>query len=71
MLISQAVSFSLGLATTLALLGIVSSSLGKAYGQFGEGLPLGVGLLAILMGLNLLEVSDSKCVINLNLDSKM
>ena len=54
---SQALSFSLGLATTLALLGIVSSSLGKAYGQFGEGLPLAVGFFAILMGLNLLEVS--------------
>ena len=56
LLVGQAVSFSLGLATTLALLGVASSTLGKAYGQFGEGLPLGVGLLAILMGLNLLEV---------------
>ena len=59
--VSQALAFSLGLATTLALLGIVSSSLGKAYGQFGEGLPLAVGFLAILMGLNLLEVSANLC----------
>ena len=29
----QAAAFSLGLATTLALLGVASSSLGKAYGQ--------------------------------------
>jgi len=58
MLASQAVSFSFGLATTLALLGIASSSLGKVYGQYGEGLPLAVSLLAVLMGLNLLEVSN-------------
>lgn len=55
----QAVSFSLGLATTLALLGVVSSLLGGAYGQIGAGLPIGVSLLAIAMGLNLLEVSCS------------
>jgi cytochrome c-type biogenesis protein len=46
----------MGLATSLALLGIVSSSLGRAYGQVGEGLPLLAGILAIAMGLNLLEV---------------
>ena len=35
---------------------LASSSLGKAYGQYGDGLPLAVSLLAVLMGLNLLEV---------------
>ncbi|GAX86387.1 hypothetical protein CEUSTIGMA_g13798.t1, partial [Chlamydomonas eustigma] len=52
----NAFSFSMGLATSLALLGFVSSSLGKAYGQVGEGLPLVAGVLAVIMGLNLLEV---------------
>lgn len=33
---AQAVLFSLGLATTLAGLGVVSTSLGQAYGQIGE-----------------------------------
>lgn len=52
----QALSFSAGLATTLALLGVASTLLGKAYGQFGNELPELVALVAILMGLNLLEV---------------
>lgn len=55
-LIGRAAAFAFGLATTLALLGVVSSAVGKAYGQIGEGLPVGVALVAILMGLNLLEV---------------
>ena len=55
----HAICFSLGLATTLAALGLVSSYLGRAYGQgLGDGLPLLVSALAILMGLNLLEVSN-------------
>ena len=33
-----------------------SSFLGKAYGQIGSGLPIVISLLAIVMGLNLLEV---------------
>jgi len=45
------------LATTLALLGIAASFAGKAYGQIGQGLPLAASGLAILMGLNLLEVT--------------
>ncbi|GFH13656.1 DsbD domain-containing protein [Haematococcus lacustris] len=53
---TQALSFSFGLATTLAGLGLLSSSVGLAYGQIGEGLPLLVSLLAIAMGLNLLQV---------------
>mmetsp|Transcript_1629 Transcript_1629/g.4205 ORF Transcript_1629/g.4205 Transcript_1629/m.4205 type:complete len:322 (-) Transcript_1629:88-1053(-) len=54
----RAVSFSAGLASTLALLGVGSTMAGKAYGQVGAGVPLSVGVsgLAILMGLNLLEV---------------
>ncbi|GFH18256.1 DsbD domain-containing protein [Haematococcus lacustris] len=52
---TQALSFSFGLATTLAGLGLLSSSVGLAYGQIGEGLPLLVSLLAIAMGLNLLQ----------------
>jgi cytochrome c-type biogenesis protein len=54
---TQALAFSLGLASTLAGLGVVSSSLGGAYGQIGPGLPIAVALVAVLMGLNLLEVS--------------
>ena len=53
----QAASFSLGLATTLALLGMASSLLGQAYGQIGSGFPIAAGCLAIAMGLNLLNVS--------------
>jgi cytochrome c-type biogenesis protein len=48
--------FSLGLATTLAAMGVVAASLGKVYGQVGFGLPIIVSLVAIIMGLNLLEL---------------
>lgn len=48
--------FALGLATTLAILGIVAASLGQIYGQIGIGLPIIVSVIAILMGLNLLEI---------------
>jgi cytochrome c-type biogenesis protein len=51
----QSVWFSLGLATTLALLGVAAAVLGKVYGQVGIGLPIAVSLVAIIMGLNLLE----------------
>ena len=37
----RAAAFAFGLATTLALLGVISSAVGKAYGQIGEGLPIG------------------------------
>src|SRR4028119_2390829 len=40
--------FSLGLATTLAVLGILAASLGRVYGQIGVGLPIVVSLVAIL-----------------------
>jgi cytochrome c-type biogenesis protein len=48
--------FALGLATTLTGMGIVAASLGKVYGQVGFGLPIIVSLVAIVMGLNLLEI---------------
>ncbi len=51
----QSAWFSLGLATTLALLGVAAAVLGKVYGQVGIGLPIAVSLIAIIMGLNLLE----------------
>jgi cytochrome c-type biogenesis protein len=52
---AQSTWFSLGLATTLAGLGILAAVLGQIYGQVGFGLPIIVSLIAILMGLNLLE----------------
>jgi cytochrome c-type biogenesis protein len=52
----QSTWFSLGLATTLAGLGVIAAGLGKVYGQVGLGLPIVVSAIAILMGLNLLEI---------------
>ncbi|MBD2579302.1 cytochrome c biogenesis protein CcdA [Oscillatoria sp. FACHB-1406] len=52
----QSMWFALGLATTLAGLGIVAATLGRIYGQVGAGLPIFVSLVAIVMGLNLLEL---------------
>lgn len=52
---TQSLWFSLGLATTLAILGILAAVLGKVYGQIGIGLPIVVSAIAIIMGLNLLE----------------
>lgn len=52
----NSLSFSLGLATTLAGMGILAAGLGRIYGQLGLGLPIAVSLIAIVMGLNLLEV---------------
>lgn len=51
----QSTWFALGLATTLAGLGVAAALLGQVYGQIGIGLPVIVSLLAIVMGLNLLE----------------
>ncbi|NEP16467.1 MAG: cytochrome c biogenesis protein CcdA [Leptolyngbya sp. SIO4C1] len=53
--LGQSAWFATGLATTLAGLGLVASSLGWVYGQVGLGLPILVSAIAILMGLNLLE----------------
>ncbi len=52
---AQSTWFSLGLATTLAGLGLTAAVVGQVYGQIGLGLPLIVSVVAILMGLNLLE----------------
>ncbi|NMF83477.1 cytochrome c biogenesis protein CcdA [Nodosilinea sp. P-1105] len=48
--------FALGLATTLALLGLLAGLFGVVYGQVAVGLPIVVSLVAIVMGLNLLGV---------------
>ncbi|KAL2944032.1 Cytochrome c-type biogenesis ccda-like chloroplastic protein 2 [Bienertia sinuspersici] len=56
--IGDSIAFALGLATTLALLGVGASFAGKAYGQVGRGLPLAASGLAIVMGLNLLEIIE-------------
>jgi cytochrome c-type biogenesis protein len=52
---AQSTWFALGLATTLAVLGVLAAGIGKVYGQVGIGLPIIVSAIAILMGLNLLE----------------
>ncbi|XP_021726024.1 cytochrome c-type biogenesis ccda-like chloroplastic protein [Chenopodium quinoa] len=56
--VGDSIAFALGLATTLALLGVGASFAGKAYGQIGRGLPLAASGLAIVMGLNLLEILE-------------
>ena len=53
---AQSSWFALGLATTLAVLGIIATTIGKVYGQIGIGLPIVVSFVAIAMGLNLLEI---------------
>lgn len=57
-IVGDSIAFALGLATTLALLGIAASVAGKAYGQVGQGLPLAASGLAVVMGLNLLEIIE-------------
>jgi cytochrome c-type biogenesis protein len=52
---AQSTWFALGLATTLAGMGVVAALIGKVYGQVGFGLPIIISILAIIMGLNLLE----------------
>lgn len=52
---AQSTWFSLGLATTLAGLGMLAALAGSIYGQIGVGLPIIVSIIAIIMGLNLLE----------------
>lgn len=55
------VSFVLGLAVTFAILGIVASLLGKAFGQIGPAWLYIIGFCSIIMGLQLIGV------ININL----
>jgi len=52
----SATAFVFGLATTLAGLGLGAALVGRTFGQFGDELPIVVSLLAVAMGLNLLEV---------------
>lgn len=53
---TQSLWFASGLATTLAGLGIIAAIAGRVYGQVGVGLPIIVSIIAILMGLYVLEV---------------
>ena len=64
----QSLWFALGMATTLAGLGIAATLLGKVYGQIGIGLPLIVGAIAILMGLNQLELLSLRMPAGLGLE---
>ncbi len=64
----QSLWFALGMATTLAGLGIAATLLGKVYGQIGIGVPLMVGAIAILMGLNQLELLPLRMPAGLGLD---
>jgi cytochrome c-type biogenesis protein len=52
---AQSCWFALGLATTLAGLGVVAAAAGRIYGQVGIGLSILISVVAIAMGLNLLE----------------
>ena len=65
----RAATFAAGLATTFASLGLASAFLGKAYGQIGEAAPVTASLVAILMGLNLLEVLPFSLP-SLNMDTR-
>ncbi|GAB2284570.1 Cytochrome c-type bioproteinsis ccda-like chloroplastic protein 2 [Dionaea muscipula] len=56
--IGDSIAFAMGLATTLAILGVAASFAGKAYGQIGKGLPLAASGLGVVMGLNLLEIIE-------------
>ena len=64
----QSTWFALGLATTLAALGIVAAVVGRVYGQVGVGLPIVVSIIAILMGLNLLEALPLRLPTGLGMD---
>lgn len=52
----QSLGFAAGVAFTLTLLGLGAALLGRVYGQTGSFWPYVMGGIAILMGLNLLEV---------------
>lgn len=52
--------FVLGLAVTFALLGIFAALLGKIFGQIGKGWYYVIAFVAIVMGLQLLEVINIK-----------
>jgi len=54
----QSLWFALGFATTLTGLGLAAALFGSMYGQFGQtgAIPIILGIVAIAMGLYLLEV---------------
>jgi cytochrome c-type biogenesis protein len=52
----QSLWFALGFATTLCGLGLAAALFGKIYGQVGSGLSIILGIVAIAMGLYLLEL---------------
>ena len=52
----QSFWFAFGFATTLSILGLGAALFGKIYGQVGDQVAIGLGVLAIAMGLSLLEV---------------
>ncbi|MGQ9838840.1 MAG: cytochrome c biogenesis protein CcdA [Cyanobacteriota bacterium] len=52
----QSLGFATGVAFTLTLLGLGAALLGRIYGQTGAFWPSVMGGIAILMGLNLLEL---------------
>lgn len=52
----QSAWFALGLALTLTALGLAAAALGQVYGQMGSAWTLVIGGVAIVMGLNLLEI---------------
>jgi len=52
----QSMWFALGFATTLCGLGLAAAIFGKIYGQVGGGLSIILGIVAIAMGLYLLEL---------------
>ncbi|MGB3136543.1 MAG: cytochrome c biogenesis protein CcdA [Nodosilinea sp.] len=52
----RSLAFAMGLATTLALLGLIAGLFGYVYGQVAWGLPVLVSLVAIVMGLNMLGI---------------
>jgi cytochrome c-type biogenesis protein len=54
--ILQSAIFAFGFATTLTLFGLAAALLGKIYGQIGQFWSVGVGLVAIAMGLQLLNL---------------
>lgn len=60
--IGNSISFAMGSATTLILLGLAASFAGKAYSNVGQGLPMAASFLAVVMGLNLLEVINNTII---------
>jgi cytochrome c-type biogenesis protein len=54
--VTQSAWFALGVAVTLTGLGLAAAILGRIYGQIGSVWPLLMGLVALAMGLNLLQI---------------